>query len=213
MTLQKSPSGVKGVTTCDQQEAMGILSRDGLESNTCMKIILQVNTETKQGECIQEVKDMQHIYELTVDGLIGPNTIKKMQEELKKMELFTPKDTRIFEGLNTFCPEGSAFCKTAGSHGVSDEEARRYNEEKGTLADVRTSLFEKLAQIITGIASSFAIFMIILASIKMAANSNDSSQFQNSLKDIKHALIGLVVIILAYFLVTNIVNLLYDFFG
>ena len=218
-----------GIVDCEQSVAIDLISDNGFNFNMCSadRIGKIVGGTFMMPKCIEVIKDMQ--YYLFEDfnkstGILDQDTLDKMEEALESLKyaISNGEEFGLFEDLDAFCPRGSAFCNNTvdiididGTKKTTEnrDDIMRENSTKGSLEYIQNTIIKKIIDIIAGLATTITITMIIVAAIRMAANSSDMGKFREAAMNLKHAVIGLFVIMFAYFLVTSIIKLVYQFFG
>lgn len=107
----------------------------------------------------------------------------------------------------------------ANAFGISLDDFRREvlrpeNLPPGRLGDASvetkiTDAFEFGINLILYASGSVAVLLLIIGGIRYIASFGIQEQMEAAKKSIKFALIGLLVVILAYAIVTNIIDLVY----
>ncbi len=72
-----------------------------------------------------------------------------------------------------------------------------------------TNVIDFLINLILFASGSIAVLMLIVAAFFLVTSAGEQEKKEKAVKMIKTALIGLMVVILAYALVTNIINLIF----
>jgi hypothetical protein len=160
-----------------------------------------------------DIKDTQYILNLPTTGEVDKAFLQTLQKKLKTYkQKITQTEEYVFEDINGFCPEGSAFCSSKNESKDESEKAFAENKTRGDNQDIQNMFFKKIAEDITKVAASIAIFMLIITSIKLVGSAGDSGAFKQQIGNLKGIGIGLIVILFSYFFITAIIELLYKFF-
>lgn len=72
------------------------------------------------------------------------------------------------------------------------------------------NIIDFLIKLILYASGSVAVIMLVYAGVRLITAGGDTEQKENSVKTIRFAGMGLLVVILAYALVTNVINLIYS---
>jgi type IV secretory pathway VirB2 component (pilin) len=75
-------------------------------------------------------------------------------------------------------------------------------------ADSFTELLENIITWVTGIASTVAILMVIIAGFQYMTSGGDESKTKSALNTIKWSLIGLVIILMSWGLLKEVLSIL-----
>ena len=80
--------------------------------------------------------------------------------------------------------------------------------QSGTAGEIASNIAVDIAVLMTYVAGSIAIIFVLVGAFKMLTSEGDSKKFEDGLKSIRYAVIGLVFSVLAYGLIAMVLSVL-----
>lgn len=218
--------GARGVRTDAQKEAMKVLDVQLGYGTTC-------NSAPGVGICTDQVRSLQNKLATDVNGkalaqdmIIGPLTVGAMKKKLMDLRFKEPIEEGTKEAasekpefedtLAWWCPRGMAFCRQVSAPDeATAQKIVDYNQSRGNLDDLRVGIIERILRIITSFIGGIAVIVVVFhaGQLLLAAVQGDSDAYAGHIKSIVVGLSGLVLVSVAYLLVTIIIGAVYTVLG
>ena len=132
-------------------------------------------------------------------------------KKLKAILVSLPVTSLVFGGVllatvaTTVLQSQSVFAQGVGEGIRGGASTARGNNQPDNL-EGKEGIFKKVTDVLLFLAGAVAVIVLIIGGIRYVISSGDSGQVQSAKNTILYAVVGLVVVIMAYAIVNFVIN-------
>ncbi|MDO4871204.1 MAG: pilin [Candidatus Saccharibacteria bacterium] len=134
-------------------------------------------------------------------------------KKLKAILVSLPVTSLVFGGVllatvaTTVLQSQSVFAQgTTVKDGISGGASTAKGDNQPDNLEGQQGIFKKVTDVLLFLAGAVAVIVLIIGGIRYVISSGDSGQVQSAKNTILYAVVGLVVVIMAYAIVNFVVN-------
>lgn len=132
-------------------------------------------------------------------------------KKLKAILVSLPVTSLVFGGVllatvaTTVLQSQSVFAQSVGEGISGGANTAKGNNQPDSL-EGQQGIFKKVTDVLLFLAGAVAVIVLIIGGIRYVISSGDSGQVQSAKNTILYAVVGLVVVIMAYAIVNFVIN-------
>lgn len=132
-------------------------------------------------------------------------------KKLKAILVSLPVTSLVFGGVllatvaTTILQSQSVFAQGVGG-GISGGASTAKGNNQPDNLEGQEGIFKKVTDVLLFLAGAVAVIVLIIGGIRYVISSGDSGQVQSAKNTILYAVVGLVVVIMAYAIVNFVIN-------
>ena len=132
-------------------------------------------------------------------------------KKLKAILVSLPVTSLVFGGVllatvaTTVLQSQSVFAQGV-SEGISGGASTAKGNNQPDKLEGQEGIFKKVTDVLLFLAGAVAVIVLIIGGIRYVISSGDSGQVQSAKNTILYAVVGLVVVIMAYAIVNFVIN-------
>ena len=132
-------------------------------------------------------------------------------KKLKAILVSLPVTSLVFGGVllatvaTTVLQSQSVFAQSVGEGISGGANTAKGNNQPDNL-EGKEGIFKKVTDVLLFLAGAVAVIVLIIGGIRYVISSGDSGQVQSAKNTILYAVVGLVVVIMAYAIVNFVIN-------
>ena len=132
-------------------------------------------------------------------------------KKLKAILVSLPVTSLVFGGVllatvaTTVLQSQSVFAQSVGE-GISGGANTAKGNNQPDKLEGQEGIFKKVTDVLLFLAGAVAVIVLIIGGIRYVISSGDSGQVQSAKNTILYAVIGLIVVIMAYAIVNFVIN-------
>ena len=133
-------------------------------------------------------------------------------KKLKAILVSLPVTSLVFGGVllatvaTTVLQSQSVFAQGTVENGISGGASTAKGNNQPEKLEGQEGIFKKVTDVLLFLAGAVAVIVLIIGGIRYVISSGDSGQVQSAKNTILYAVVGLVVVIMAYAIVNFVIN-------